>query len=129
MRMCLAISATLFALTSAGAALAGTADYNGNWPITISDARYYDGDYCLKLNGGAAELTGPLGDLYGNFEISGRTFIAIVPLENGGCGCNSGEVFVLGAKNGKLHNGTYVEDGDGEIDNSGVAKVGRENTC
>jgi hypothetical protein len=129
MKTCLAIVTALSALISAGTALAATPSYNGNWPITISGARYYDGNYCLVLNGGGAELTGPLGDLYGNFQVFGRTLIAIVPLENGGCGCNSGEVFVLGAKNGELTKGTYVEDGDGEIDNSGTAKVGKENGC
>jgi len=124
------VGAALSATVWAGAAAA--ASYNGNWPITIAHAQFYNGNYCLILSGatsGGAELTGPLGDLYGNFEVRGRNLIAIVPLPNGGCGCNSGEVFVLPAANDILRNGTYVEDGDGEIDNSGAAKVGTKNGC
>jgi hypothetical protein len=130
MRTCLAIATTLSALISASTALAGAASYQGNWPITISDARYYDGNYCLELSGstsGGAELTGPLGNLYGNFQVFGRNLIAIVPLQSNGF--NLGEEFVLPARNGKLAKGTYLEDGDGEIDNSGVAKVGPKNGC
>ena len=127
MKAQLVIGAALSAALMSGSAVA--AGYDGNWPITITGARYYDGNYCLELNGGAAELTGQLGNLYGNYRVSGRNLIAIVPLENGGCGCNSGEVFVLPAKNGELHKGTYVEDGDGEIDNAGIVKVGTENGC
>jgi hypothetical protein len=130
MKTCLAIATALSALISAGTARAGTPSYEGNWPITISNAQFYDGTYCLKLSGstsGGAELTGQMGNLYGNFQVFGRTLIAIVPLQSNGF--NLGEEFVLPARNGKLARGTYVEDGDGEIANSGVAKVGKENGC
>jgi hypothetical protein len=132
MKSRLMIGAALSAALWVGTAVAGSVSYNGNWPVTITHAQYYNGSYCLQLSGstsGAAELTGPLGDLYGNFEVRGRNLIAIVPLENGGCGCNSGEVFVLPAANDLLRDGTYAEDGDGEIDNSGEAKVGTKNGC
>lgn len=118
------------ALTSGGTA--GATSYNGSWPVTIANAQYYNGNYCLILSGatsGGAELTGQLGDLYGDFQVRGHTLIAIVPLEDGGCGCNDGETFVLPARNGVLTNGSYVEDGDGEIDNAGAAKVGTKNGC
>ena len=122
------IIAALAAALMSGTAVA--ASYEGNWPITIANAQFYDGDYCLELSGstsGGAELTGPLGNLYGNFQVFGRTLIAIVPLP--GNGFNLGEEFVLPARNGKLAKGTYVEDGDGEIANSGVAKVGTKAGC
>ena len=105
--------------------------YNGNWPVTITRAQFYNGSYCLELSGstsGGATLTGPLGTLSGNFEVLGRNLIAIVPLQNGG-GFNYGEIFILPAANGILAKGRYVEDGDGELNNSGVAKVGTKNGC
>ena len=123
------LGGALSAVFISGSVLA--AGYNGNWPVTISNAQYYDGSYCLILSGstsGGAELTGALGDLYGNFEVSGRNLIAIVPLPYGG-GFNLGEVFILPAKNGKLGKGSYAEDGDGEIDNSGTAKAGKLGGC
>lgn len=130
MKAQLMIGAAVCSVLMSGSAIA--ASYTGNWPVTIAHAQFYNGSYCLELNGstsGGATLTGPLGNLVGNFQVRGRTLIAIVPLENGGCGCNDGEVFVLPARNGVLANGSYVEDGDGEIDNSGKAEVGTKNGC
>lgn len=130
MKVQLIVGAAISAALMSGTAVA--ASYQGNWPITITDAQFYNGQYCLELSGstsGGAHLTGPLGDLYGDFQVRGRTLIAIVPLEDGGCGCNDGETFVLPARSGLLVNGSYVEDGDGEIDNSGAAKVGTKNGC
>lgn len=129
MKTHLLIGTALSAAIISGTAIA--AGYQGNWPVTIANARFYDGNYCLTLNGsvsGGATLTGPLGNLNGDFQVRGRDLIAIVPLQDGG-GFNDGEVFVLPARNGKLANGSYVEDGDGEIDNSGQANVGAKNGC
>jgi len=131
MKTHLMIGAALSAPLWGGAAGAGSADYTGNWPITISHAQYYNGNYCLALNGstgGGATLTGPLGNLYGNFQVLRANLVAIVPLQNSG-GFNTGEEFILPAKNGNLAKGTYLEDGDGELDNSGTAKVGTKNGC
>lgn len=126
--LALAACALPAALMSGAAA---AASYNGNWPITITHAQFYDGTYCLTLNGalnGGAALSGPLGNLNGNFQVFGHTLVAIVPLQNGG-GFNDGEEFILPARKGNLSNGTYLEDGDGEMDNSGVAQVGTKNGC
>lgn len=123
------LACALSAAFASAAALA--ASYNGNWPITISNAQFYNGNYCLTLSGstgGGATLNGPLGTLVGNFQVFGRNLIAIVPLQNSG-GFNSGEEFVLPAAKGQLAKGTYLEDGDGEIDNFGVATVGTKNSC
>ena len=120
-----ALSATFI---SSGVAVA--ASYQGNWPITITHSQFYNGKYCLKLSGatgGGAELTGPMGDLYGDFQVFGRNLVSIVPLPSNGF--NEGEEFILPARNGVLAKGTYLEDGDGEIDNSGVATVGTKNGC
>src|SRR5579862_1694276 len=104
------------ALMSGGTA--GAASYNGSWPITITNSQYYNGNYCLTLSGstgGGAELSGPLGDLYGNFQVLGKNLIAIVPEQTGG-GFNWGIEFVLPAANGKLAKGTFLVDEDGELE-------------
>jgi|SRR5215469_12483930 len=122
-----ALSATVWA----GAAIAGTVSYNGNWPITITNSQYYNGNYCLSLSGstgGGAELSGPLGDLYGNFQVLGKNLIAIVPEQTGG-GFNWGVEFVLPAANGNLAKGAFLVDEDGELESPGVAKVGTKNGC
>ena len=127
MKAQLMMGAALSAALVSGTAAA--ASYEGNWPITITHAQFYNGDYCLTLSGatgGGATLNGPLGSLYGNFQVFGRRLIAIVPLQDGG-GFNDGEEFILPARDGVLTKGTYIEDGDGEMDNSGVAKVGTKN--
>ena len=127
MKAQLMMGAALSAALMSGTASA--ASYEGNWPITITHAQFYNGDYCLTLSGstgGGATLNGPLGSLYGNFQVFGRRLIAIVPLQDGG-GFNDGEEFILPARDGVLTKGTYIEDGDGEMDNSGVAKVGTKN--
>ena len=123
-----ALSAALWA----GAALASTVSYNGNWPITITNTQFYNGNYCLILSGstgGGAELSGPLGDLYGNFQVLGKNLIAIVPEQTGG-GFNWGVEFVLPAKNGVLAaKGTFLVDEDGELESPGKATVGTLNGC
>jgi len=84
------IGVALSVTVCAGAA--GAASYNGSWPIKIAHAQFYDGNYCLILSGatsGGAELTGPLGDLYGDFEVHRGNLIAIVPLPTNGF--NEGE--------------------------------------
>lgn len=114
-----------------GAAIAGSADYSGSWPITITNSQYYNGNYCLMLSGaiaGSAELNGPLGDLYGNFQVLGKNLIAIVPEQTGG-GFNWGVEFVLPAANGILAKGTFLVDEDGELESPGRAKVGTKNAC
>ena len=124
------IGAALVAAFWTCAASAGGGDYNGDWPLTISKSQFYDGNYCLKLSGatsGGAELTGQLGNLVGNFEVLGRNLIVDVPLPAEGL--NYGEIFVLPARNGTLAKGSYVEDADGEIDQSGVATIGKKGGC
>lgn len=115
----------------AGAAIAGSVSYNGNWPVTVTHSQYYDGTYCLMLSGstsGGAELSGPLGDLYGNFQVLGKNLIAIVPEQNGG-GFNWGVEFVLRAANGTLAKGAFLVDEDGELESPGTATVGTKNGC
>lgn len=120
-----AVSAALMC----GAAVA--ASYQGTWPITITNSQYYNGKYCLALTGstgGGAELSGQLGDLYGNFQVLGKNLVAIVPQQTGG-GFNWGVEFVLPAANGNLAKGAFLVDEDGELQNPGVAKVGTKNGC
>jgi len=130
MKTNLMIGATLSAALWAGAAIAGGGDYNGNWPLTISGSQFYNGNYCLALSGGLggrAELTGPMGNLIGSFDVFGRNLIADLPLPAEGL--NYGEIFILPAHNSKLAKGTYIEDADGEIDNSGEVTIGKKNGC
>lgn len=117
------------ALMSGGTA--GAASYNGSWPITITNSQYYNGNYCLTLSGssgGGAELSGPLGDLYGNFQVLGRNLVAIVPEQTGG-GFNWGVEFILPARSGTLAKGTFLVDEDGELESPGSATVGTKNGC
>lgn len=122
----------LFAALWAGAAIAGTVSYDGNWPVTVTHTQFYDGSYCLELSGsigGGATLTGPLGTLSGNFQVLGKDLIAIVPEQNGG-GFNWGVEFVLPAKDGVLAaKGTFLVDEDGELESPGRATVGSRNGC
>ena len=125
------LACSLSAALWASAAFAGTVSYNGNWPVTITNSQYYNGNYCLMLSGsigGGAELSGPLGDLYGNFQVLGKDLIAIVPEQTGG-GFNWGVEFVLPAANGVLAKGTVLVDEDGELESPGRAKVGTKNGC
>jgi hypothetical protein len=114
------------ALMSGGAA--GAASYNGSWPITITNSQYYNGNYCLTLSGGSAQLSGPLGALYGNFQVLGKNLIAIVPEQTSG-GFNWGVEFILPARNGTLAKGTFLVDEDGELESPGSANVGTKNGC
>ena len=117
------------ALMSGGTA--GAASYNGSWPITITNSPNYNGSYCLTLSGsnsGGAELSGQLGDLFGNFQVLGRNLIAIVPEQNGG-GFNWGVEFILPARNGLLAKGTFLVDEDGSLQSPGIANVGTKNGC
>lgn len=124
----------ILACALSAAFMSGTAvaqSYNGNWPITITNSQYYNGNYCLALSGsggGGAELSGPLGNLYGNFQVLGKNLIAIVPEQTGG-GFNWGVEFVLPAANGMLAKGTFLVDEDGELESPGRAKVGTKNGC
>lgn len=126
--LCILAGALAAALMSDSAI---AASYNGTWPITITNSQYYNGNYCLTLSGstgGGAELSGQLGDMYGNFQVLGKNLVAIVPEQTGG-GFNWGLEFILPAKNGNLTKGTFVVDEDGELANPGVAKVGAKNGC
>ena len=110
---------------------AAAASYNGSWPVTITNSQYYNGNYCLTLSGstgGGAELSGSLGNLYGNFQVLGKNLIAIVPEQTGG-GFNWGVDFILPAKNGALAKGTFIVDEDGELESPGGVKVGAINGC
>ena len=124
----------ILACALTGALMSGTAvaaSYEGNWPITITNSQYYNGNYCLTLSGsigGGAELSGPLGDLYGNFQVLGKNLIAIVPEQTGG-GFNWGVEFVLPAANGQLAKGSFLVDEDGELESPGRASVGTKNGC
>lgn len=129
MNMNLAIGAALSAALWTCAAAA--ASYNGNWPITVTNSQNYNGNYCLMLSGstgGGAELSGPLGDLNGNFQVLGKNLIAIVPEQTGG-GFNWGVEFILPAANGNLANGTFLVDEDGSLQSPGKAKVGAKGGC
>lgn len=121
----------LSAVFWAGAAIAGSVSYDGNWPITITNSQYYNGNYCLTLSGatgGGAELSGSLGNLYGNFQVLGKNLVAIVPEQTGG-GFNWGVEFVLPAANGNLAKGAFLVDEDGELESPGKAKVGTKSGC
>ena len=52
MKMLLTLAAALSTVVSASAAMATS--YSGNWPLTVTDSRGFNGNHCLALtdNGG-----------------------------------------------------------------------------
>ncbi|HEX3430215.1 MAG TPA: hypothetical protein VHT03_04955 [Rhizomicrobium sp.] len=127
--ICSALSAAIWA----GAVIAGTVSYNGNWPLTVSHSQVSNGSYCLTLNGstsGSVSLTGPggLNVTEGNFQVIGSRLIASAA-EPTGSGFNEGLVFDLRAANGNLAKGPYFQDYSGYLNDTGVATVGTKNGC
>jgi hypothetical protein len=123
-------------LASIGTAAAGT--YGGNWPITVSHAKYGNGTYCLTVkddgslsfpHSGFVSLQGPGGNLpYGTFEVIGHLFTVTVE-QQGDTGQNAGLVFVAHAHNGALGNGVYDQIYGGEEFDSGKAAFGPKGGC
>lgn len=111
---------------------AASPNYKGNWPLTVSNSQYGNGNYCLTLAGsiaGGASLTGAQGNLpNGDFQVIGRTMVASIAQPYGG-GFNAALEFVLPATRGKLANGAYVDDNDGYLFDTGLVTVGQKNGC
>jgi hypothetical protein len=122
-------------IASADAALA--ASYSGNWPITVTNAQYGNGAYCLTVkddgslrfpHSGFVSLTGPGGNLpYGTFELIGHFFT--ITVQQQGETQNAGLVFVANARNGSIGNGIYDQVYGGEEFDSGKAAFGPKGGC
>jgi len=122
-------------ISPANAVLA--ASYSGNWPITVANAQYGNGTYCLAVkddgslrfpHSGFVSLTGPGGNLpYGTFELIGHFFT--VTVEQQGETQNAGLVFVAHASNGAIGNGIYDQVYGGEEFDSGKATFGVKGGC
>jgi hypothetical protein len=129
--------AAAFLLVSASSVIAATS-YTGNWPITVTHAKYGNGTYCLTVkddgslgfpHSGFDSLQAPGENLpYGTFQLIGRLFTVTVEAQ-GGSGQNAGLVFVAPASNGSIGNGVYDEVYGGEAFDSGKATFGPKGGC
>ena len=55
MKMLLTL-ATALSMAVPAAAMAKSANYNGNWPVTITGSQNYNGAHCVELDDGGALL-------------------------------------------------------------------------
>ena len=126
MKTLLALAATLPVLAAVSAASAQS--YNGNWPLTVTNARFIDGQYCLTLTGtgnsGSAQIPGME---IGGFVIVNRQLDVVIPVPLQGQ--NGALTFTAVAKGGKIGNGAAVQIEGGEIFDVGSLTVGVKGGC
>jgi hypothetical protein len=129
--------ATLCAALFSGAVSANGASYTGNYPLTITGSRIWDGDYCLALNdngslgwshSGKASLEGNevlLTD--GTFEVIYRTLLVSIRAPGGKNGHNS-LVFVASSPKDNPGKGEY-EEVYGKAFDTGTVMFGTKGSC
>jgi hypothetical protein len=126
MKTLLTIAAGLPILASAGAAVAQS--YSGNWPLTVTNATFIDGKYCLMLSGNGSSGTAQIAGMQeGSFEIINHQFTVVIPVPL--TGQNGALTFNAVARRGKIGNGSAVQIEGGEIFDSGNLAVGKKGGC
>ncbi|HEX4113830.1 MAG TPA: hypothetical protein VH020_14960 [Stellaceae bacterium] len=123
------LAAALSFVISAGPALAGSASYVGNWPVTVTHSTGYNvnGTYCLTLTDyGGASLSGGFGNpTDGTFQLIARTLVATIAVPVGTGGFDY-LVFVAPASHGNLAKGILDYAGFPDL---GKIAFGRKGGC
>jgi len=129
MKMILALAA-LSTFVSASAAMA--ASYTGNWPLTTSDSRGFNGNHCLSLTddgsfGWPHSGFGMLdGTNFASFQIIGNNIEVVVQDEGQEV---EGTVITARATRGSLGNGVFTIVLTGESVDSGKVAFGAKGGC
>jgi hypothetical protein len=121
-----------FALTSS----AGMAQsYSGNWPMTVTKARQFNGTYCVTLtddgsygwpHSGEAELDGQNDPYPGYFTVIDGLITVTFPEPSGPGDCCSFLLFTARASDGHIGKGVFNYAGDVDY---GVLAVGKNGGC
>jgi hypothetical protein len=125
MKKRLMLAGILSGALSANAAMAGGANYNGNWPVTITGSRSFNGAHCLELTDGSALLD---STYFGAFQVIGRTILVYLDITG------SGEepaslVFSSPASKGNIGKGAFDFIQGGTSYDSGKEAFGTKGGC
>jgi hypothetical protein len=131
MKMLFTLAAALSMVVSASAAMA-TTSYTGNWPLTTSDSKGFNGNHCLALSddGGFGWPHSGFGLLDGTsfatFQVIGNSIEVAVQDEGQEV---EGTVITASAKRGSLGNGVFTIILAGESVDSGKVAFGTKDGC
>lgn len=125
MKILVTLATALSMVLPAGAAMAKSAGYNGDWPVTITGSKNFNGSHCVKLNDGTAQMD----DTYdGGFQVISRTIVVFLQTDG-----QNGELatllFSAPATRGNIGKGAFEFIEGGESYDSGEAKFGTNGGC